>query len=126
MDRFVYAEVVEKHGSNLKIHYVGWSRKWDCYSDFRKEIHRFAKAGSISKRPAHRFKDLRKGDFIDINPSIRHPGWRVGDIRRIDPKSGQVQVAYEYQDKNLLYWAHLDNKEEIAEFTSKTCSKPYE
>ena len=118
--RFVYATIVEKHGSNLKVHYDGWSRKWDCYSDFRKEMHRFAEAGTISKRPAHRFKDLKKGDFIDLNPTNRHPGWRVGEIRRLDPKSGQVQVVYEYQDKNFLYWAHLDNKEEIAEFTSKS------
>ena len=83
-------------------------------------MHRFAKVGTISKRPAHRFKDLKKGDFIDLNPTNRHPGWRVGEIRRLDPKSGQVQVVYEHQDKNFLYWAHLDNKEEIAEFTSKS------
>ena len=27
--RFVYATVSEKQGTNLKIHYDGWSRKWD-------------------------------------------------------------------------------------------------
>ena len=118
--RFVYATVSEKQGSNLKIHYDGWSRKWDTWSDFQKEIHRFAKAGSISKRPAHRFKQLKKGDYVDINPTQRHPGWKCGEIRRLDQKSGQVQVVYESADKNYLYWAHLDHKEEIAEFTSKS------
>eukprot|EP00486_Rosalina_sp_Unknown_P003695 CAMPEP_0201577096 /NCGR_PEP_ID=MMETSP0190_2-20130828/23310_1 /ASSEMBLY_ACC=CAM_ASM_000263 /TAXON_ID=37353 /ORGANISM="Rosalina sp." /LENGTH=715 /DNA_ID=CAMNT_0048008757 /DNA_START=120 /DNA_END=2264 /DNA_ORIENTATION=- len=118
--RFVYATVSEKQGTNLKIHYDGWSRKWDTWSDFQKEIHRFAKAGSISKRPAHRFKQLKKGDYVDINPTQRHPGWKCGEIRRLDQKSGQVQVVYESADKNYLYWAHLDNKFEIAEFTSKS------
>ena len=82
-------------------------------------MHRFAKAGTISKRPANRFKDLKKGDFIHLNPA-RFPGWRIGKIRRLDPKSGQVQVVYEYADIGFLYWAHVDNKEEIAEFTSKS------
>ena len=118
--RFVYATVSEKQGTNLKIHYDGWSRKWDTWSDFQKEIHRFAKAGSISKRPAHRFKQLKKGDYVDINPTQRHPGWKCGEIRRLDQKSGQVQVVYESADKNYLYWAHLDNKHEIAEFTSRS------
>jgi len=118
--RFVFATVSEKQGTSLKIHYDGWSRKWDTWSDFNAEIHRFAVAGSISKRPAHRFGHLKKGDFIDINPTQRHPGWKCGEIRRLDQKSGQVQVVYESMDKNYLYWAHLDNAAEIAEFTSKS------
>jgi len=118
--RFVYATVAEKRGGNLKIHYDGWSRKWDTWSDFEQEIHRFAKAGSISKRPAHRFNDLKKGDWVDLNPTQRHPGWKTGEIRRLDQKSGQVQVVYNAQEKNFLYWAHLDNVDEIAEFASQT------
>merc|ERR1712176_788736 len=118
--RFVFATVSEKQGTNLKIHYDGWSRKWDTWSDFGSEIHRFAAPGSISKRASHRFKTLKKGDYVDINPTQRHPGWKCGEIRRLDQKSGQVQVVYECLDKNYLYWAHLDNFEEIAEFTSKS------
>lgn len=41
--RFCYATIVEKSGSNLKIHYPGWKKKWDRWSDWKKEIHRFAK-----------------------------------------------------------------------------------
>jgi len=118
--RFVFATVCEKQGTNLKIHYDGWSRKWDTWSDFNKEIHRFAIAGSISKRRAHRFCELKKSDYVDINPSQRHPGWKCGEIRRLDQKSGQVQVVYECAEKNYLYWAHLDNKEEIAEFPTQS------
>merc|ERR1712013_964553 len=73
-----------------------------------------------SKRQSHRFHDLKKGDYVDLNPSQRHPGWKCGEIRRLDQKSGQVQVVYESMDKNYLYWAHLDNEQEIAEFTSKS------
>ena len=118
--RFVFATVSQKQGTNLKIHYDGWSRKWDIWSNFNEEIHRFAVAGSISKRKAHRFQHLKKGDFVDINPTQRHPGWKCGKIRRFDQKSGQIQVIYESMDKDLLYWAHLDDEAEIAEFTSQS------
>eukprot|EP01083_Nonionella_stella_P318981 1168430_1 len=46
--RFVFATVSEKQGSKLKIHYHGWSRKWDTWSDFSVELHRFAVSSSIS------------------------------------------------------------------------------
>ena len=119
--RFLYATVSQKQGSNLMIHYDGWSKKWDTWSDFKKEIHQFAKAGSISKRPAHRLKHLKKGDYIDINPTHRHPasGWTCGEIKRFDKESGQIQVIYTYGDKHYLYWAHLDDENEIAKFGSR-------
>ena len=103
----------------MKIHYDGWTNKWDCFCDYTKEIHKFAKAGMISRRPAHRFKDLKVQDFIDVNPSIRHPGWRSAEIRRFDPKSGQVHVVYQYQNRDFLYWVHLDDDKEVAQFQTK-------
>eukprot|EP01083_Nonionella_stella_P105331 302946_1 len=115
--RAVFATVIEKKGSLLKIHYDGWSRIWDIWSDFSVELHRFAVAGSISLRPAHRLKSLKKGDYVDINPLLRHFGWKVGEIRR--RLQGQVQVVYEYSNKNYLYWTHLDDMKEIAPFASK-------
>eukprot|EP01083_Nonionella_stella_P026461 72865_1 len=120
--RFVFATVMEKRGSNLKIHYDGWSRRWDVWSNFNVELQRFAVAGSISLRPSHRahFSGLKKGDYVDINPSQRHFGWKIGEIRRLDNKSGQVQVVYEHLNTNYLYWAHLDNGNEIALFGTKS------
>eukprot|EP01084_Bolivina_argentea_P265493 450041_1 len=97
--RFTYATVLGKQGTNLKIHYDGWSCKWDIWSNFELEIHKFAHAGSISKRSAHRFRQLEKGNYVDINPTQRHPGWKCGQIRRLDQKSGQIQVVYEFADK---------------------------
>ena len=48
--KFVYATVSEKQGTNLKIYDDGWPKRWETWSDFTKELHRFAKAGSISKK----------------------------------------------------------------------------
>eukprot|EP01083_Nonionella_stella_P218603 783819_1 len=124
--RFLPATVEQKQGSNLRIHYDGWSRKWDVWSDFNAELHRFASAGSISSRPSHhrQFNELKKGDSVDINPLHSHAGWKVGEILRLDAKSGQVCVAYEYFDtlsiKTHLYWTHLDNADEIALLHTKT------
>lgn len=86
--------------------------------DFSKEIHRFVVAKSISKRRENRGSNLQKGYYVDINPSLRHPGWKSGQIQRLDQKSGQVQVLYQGPDKDYLYWTHLDNEAEIAEFGS--------
>ena len=35
--------------------------------------------------------------------SQEHPGWKSGEIRRLDNKSGQVLVAYEYDDREPFY-----------------------
>eukprot|EP01083_Nonionella_stella_P166664 557870_1 len=125
--QFVLATVTEKQGSKLKIHYDGWSHKWDTWSDFSVDLHRFAVSGSISLRPSHRaeFIGLEKGDFVDVNPRQRHCGWKVGEIRALAAKSGQVQVGYELPNSEQMYchWAHLDNSYEIASFASKSSKK---
>ena len=114
--RFVVATVVEKQGSKLKIHYNGWSGKWDTWSDFKKEWYRFAVAGSIYNRIAHGLTKLKKGSFIDVNPIWRHPGWKHAQIKRLI--TNQIQVVYRYGGLNYLYWTHVDNPAEVAEFTS--------
>ena len=59
-------------------------------------------------------RNLCPQKLVDIN-CHRHPGWRVGEIRRTDKKSAQVQVCYEMNDgKEYLFWTHLDNKKEIS------------
>eukprot|EP01083_Nonionella_stella_P296187 1006290_1 len=121
--RFVFATVKEKQETKVKIHYAGWSKKWDTWSDFEKEIRRFAAAGSISLRKPNLMKSLKKGDYVDVNPTGRHSGWTLGEIRRIDAKApGQVQVCYEHKNKSYLYWTHLDNEEEITTFATKSAT----
>ena len=117
---FVYATVCDKQGTNLKIHYDGWFRIiLDVCSDFTEELHRFAVAGSISKRPAHRFKQLTKGDFVDVNPS-RHPGWKCSEVVNLDEESGQVQLIYEENNETYLCWSHFDDESKIAEIFAKS------
>ena len=62
---------------------------------------------------------MKVRDYIDINPVHRHPGWRFGQIRRVDKYSGQVQVVYKEGGSEYLYWVHLNNPEEAAPFMSK-------
>ena len=89
--RFILATIINKRGSRLKIHYHGWHRKWDTWCDYTKEIHRFAKPGSISRRPAHRFKNLKNEDIIDI---LWDDGeWRAGTVSHFDGQSGQIKVV---------------------------------
>lgn len=114
------ATVVQKKGSILKIHYTGWKKKWDNWCDYAIDGCRFAMPGSISLRTAHRFQELKVGDYVDVNPILRHPGWKCGEILRLDHQSGQVHIVYDCEQTHFLYWAHFDNENEIAEFASKS------
>lgn len=112
---YVQGTVWGKQGTNLKIR-----NHWDTWTDFSKELHRFAVAGSISKRKAHRFGFMKKGDYVDINPSLTHPGWKEGEFQRLDDKSGQAQLRYTWRGNKYLYWSHLDNEAEIAVYKTKS------
>jgi len=99
---------------------------WHCYNQYP---FRFAEAGTVSARPAHRLTDIRVGDPVDINPIYNHVkehrAWKHGTVIDRDSKSGQVLVVYKYKGKNWRYWTHLDNEDEISEYESKTGGTGY-
>lgn len=107
--RFIMATIEDIRGTRCLIHYIGWDRQYDIWSDRRTEIHRFAKAGSISRRKAQRLFDVKEGVLVDINPLYRCPGWTAGSVERTDSKSDQVGVRYHGKS----WWTHLDNVNEI-------------
>lgn len=117
------ATIISKHRCNLKIHYNGWSKAWDVWSDYSKELFRFNDAYSMSERKAHRLENYTKGDFVDVNPPLMidyHPGWRYGEILKKHKNSGQIQIQYAYKSKSYKTWSHLDNEQEIQLFMSMT------
>jgi hypothetical protein len=71
--RFAMGTVVRKILRRVRIHYENWGSEWDVWSDYEKELHRFAKYQSISQRPPHRFQSLVVGAFLYFNPP-KHPG----------------------------------------------------
>ena len=72
------ATIVTKAGSNLRIQYDEEKLEiLSTFSDYKKEIHRFAAAGSISQRSAHRFTKMQMFDKILFNPVQIH---RDGDM----------------------------------------------
>eukprot|EP00486_Rosalina_sp_Unknown_P010284 CAMPEP_0201591742 /NCGR_PEP_ID=MMETSP0190_2-20130828/189830_1 /ASSEMBLY_ACC=CAM_ASM_000263 /TAXON_ID=37353 /ORGANISM="Rosalina sp." /LENGTH=142 /DNA_ID=CAMNT_0048050199 /DNA_START=1197 /DNA_END=1625 /DNA_ORIENTATION=+ len=95
-----------------------------AWYDYNKDPLKFAEAGAVSARPAHRLCGVKVGDQVDINPIYgavkKHFGWKSGEIKEIDDKSGQVKVGYKYNDTDQTHWTHLDNEDEIAEFGSMT------
>ena len=123
--RFLYATIKEKYGDRqLKVHYDNFDNQWDEWTDFEDEYYRFAKAGSISRRPIHdyNFQNIKVGDYVDFNPGLQHPGigWKSVEVLKFDNKSGQVLVVYQGpDDQNHEFWTHLDNREEVASFKTK-------
>ena len=91
--KFVAAKVVGRKGTTLIVDYRVSDVPLKVSRDFKKELHRLATIGSISGRIAHRFKDLEKDDFIDVNPRNEQRGWKCAMIKRFDPKSGQIEVS---------------------------------
>ena len=94
--RFLPSKVVGKHGTTLSVVYDAYKgTTWQSRApvNYRKEWHRLATIGSVSGRIAHRFKHLEKGDFIDVNPKNEHSGWKCGEIKKLDWKSGQIEVS---------------------------------
>ena len=58
-------------------------------------VNRVFPAGSISLRPAHRYKILKIGDPVDVNPKFRYPDrvWCRAKIAEKCPISGQIRVC---------------------------------
>eukprot|EP01083_Nonionella_stella_P186142 680714_1 len=111
--RYQKATIKDKQGDYYKIHYNGWSRKWDILSNYRTQLHRFAEYGSISQRPAHRLKHVKQGDAVLLNISSYSSKftWKTGKINRTDGHSGQVHISFEKDDGSVGYsWEHLDDE----------------
>lgn len=86
--RWCLAKILEKNGKNLLIHYYG--RECDEWSNYQTSLDKFAKAGSISMRPAsNRFRFLKIGSVIQVQDNNH---WNRARICVFDGKSGQVRV----------------------------------
>jgi len=130
--KFIMATIVHKSkGGVIKIHYEGLSSKYDTECSYVHELHRFAVAGSISRRPAHRLKYIKTGSFVDINiQEGSNPGWRKAEVVTLCTRSGQIQVQYlldisEGITKPMKWtkWVHLDNTKEVSRFGVHTYTK---
>merc|ERR1712173_256004 len=113
-----------KKENSVLIKYEGWSDKWNIWSDFTKELWRFYPYKSVSKLKARGpLKWKKEGDKIAFRCQKYHPdgkGWTRAIIRRRDRRtenSGWVQVQFMDQRvpprRELLYWSHLDNNDEV-------------
>ena len=117
-------------GKILKIHFDSMNSLFDTYSDYTQETTRFAYAKTISNRKCSRkgFNTLKKGDFVDVLPTIYNTyccnetslGWTIGEIMKFDDNSGQVEIGYNLNNRTFLFWTHLDNENEISHFNTKT------
>ena len=102
-----------KH-SSLKIHYEGCDEKYDEWSDYKKELHRFAVRDSITTRKAHRLTELKIKDWVNVNP-LRWDadvGWMPAEITNMDDAGGQIEVILKpnyFDNRKRWYWVHLDN-----------------
>jgi len=109
-----------------KLHYEGWSSKFDVDIHYLKELKNLATAYSISQLGSNRLSILRKNDIVLVKaPQVRGEpgiGWIQGEVRKFHvskktdlPVSGQVQIAYRHPayHNRRLYWFHIDNTEEF-------------
>eukprot|EP01084_Bolivina_argentea_P124863 221259_1 len=119
--RFLEALIVDMKGSMLKIRYAGFGD--EVWSDYKKELNKFATYKSISKRsellPNNRFLvDYKKHRrFYDILPAGGKE-WKLGEVIEFDRKSGQVKFFY-YMKGYRMWWIHCDNEKELQPLNTK-------
>ena len=100
-----------------------------CNIDRKCNHIRFCAAGTISTRRIHRKEFLGK-ELKEMQVRCRlarywfqsHPNvdcdadaneWRVASIKRVDKHSGQCQLVMHIQNKDYLWWTHLDSVQEV-------------
>eukprot|EP01084_Bolivina_argentea_P193561 332081_1 len=117
--KYCNAKIIKKSQTNIKFSYIEGTKQVVKWKDYSKHLFRLATARSISTRVANRLIWLKKGDYVDICPTLWHSNWIAGKVKELDPQSGQIRV-YCFIDNTLkAYWTHLDNLCEIAQFGTK-------
>lgn len=132
---FIPATIIAREGTNCHISYDGWKDKWNTWSDFTKELQRFAQFGSISarlgSRPEPQLQNLKIGSTVEFFSPRHSGGWVKGTIRRLDIhkptkmlKSGQIQLQYKVpntaSDREFLHWAHVDDVARVRPISPKS------
>ena len=118
---YLEARIIEKKGTNCLIHYIDYDTKYDVWSDFENELHRFAEYESISKRIGHRLQDANEGSVVYFNPLHMRGvsnGWKLGEISGFNRGRNQIKVTFEFNKKYKNYWTHRDNENEVEERTA--------
>lgn len=101
--KYCLAKVIEKSEYNLKMHFFGWESRFDKYSNYYVDHRRYAKAGSISMRPAHRFKDVTNLESNDIFEVYYHNFWKPARILAFDGRSGQINVQVSIHNRFHIF-----------------------
>ena len=115
---YLEARIIDKKGTNCLIHYIDYDTKYDVWSDFENELHRFAEYESISKRKHHRLQHLKEGSLVYFNPVHMKgvsKGWKLGEISGFNRDQNQIKVTFEFNKKYKTYWTHRDNVNEVQE-----------
>ena len=87
------AKVMDRNGTDLYIHYMGFNASNDVWSSLETELHLFAEHQAISKRPAHRMKQIHCEEVVDIrDPDTMQ--WTQGVVSCHVEGSGEVEVKY--------------------------------
>eukprot|EP00484_Ammonia_sp_Unknown_P028793 CAMPEP_0197047254 /NCGR_PEP_ID=MMETSP1384-20130603/22784_1 /TAXON_ID=29189 /ORGANISM="Ammonia sp." /LENGTH=266 /DNA_ID=CAMNT_0042479149 /DNA_START=32 /DNA_END=832 /DNA_ORIENTATION=- len=116
--RYTLATIQQKKSSAVRVHYDGWDKKWDVWSDYTLDPERFFTAGSVSKLQPHRLTHLTRRQVVRVNPRLFFK--RRGEAARWKPAvvlrviGGEAHVAFVHRSKTRRYWLHLDDESEIA------------
>eukprot|EP01083_Nonionella_stella_P114120 337067_1 len=98
MGRFVDSIVIEKNGCQLTLRHTKAKTETKTACNYLTETDRLASPGSISLRPAHRFKSLKRNDYMDINPVHKDPGWTAAKVKFWDKTNLSGKICFVYWD----------------------------
>lgn len=117
--KFVAAEVIDRKGEAVKLHYLKWPSKWDRWVNVNDpHVHKdFAVFQSIVKeKPPINGLPFSVGDYIEARPMYYrkdvNTNWAFCEIKRIDKMQMQVCIDIPHY-KSRLYWLYAADIDEV-------------
>eukprot|EP01083_Nonionella_stella_P296960 1008646_1 len=96
----------------VEIHYIGWARRWDLWTDINKGAVRFAPFRSLSLYDGTLKCPFAAGDFVNIKvPWVNE--WVLGEVKKAEGL--QVQVGYNNRSstRQCFKWFHCQDRSEL-------------
>jgi len=96
--------IIEIKGTKAKVHFKGWSSKWDSYLDIQSASIQYLH----TKTPKWRI--FQEGDEIEIRSEGEPPRWYDGKVLQVDKKAQKIHVKAS-SEKGFTRWVEINGEE---------------
>mmetsp|Transcript_18125 Transcript_18125/g.27185 ORF Transcript_18125/g.27185 Transcript_18125/m.27185 type:complete len:459 (-) Transcript_18125:43-1419(-) len=121
--KWVKGEVTRLRGSQLHVHFPGWSSKWDAKLDLVRDRDRLAPEETYTKKGTSCRYVIGQNIAVLLRKPKKSSSFVNAKVKSIDGK--QFRVVYTYKEKTYEYWYHQDTAEILGTRPSKEISNTF-